>query len=80
MRLANKTRSDYANAVRAVARYENQPTEVHWRTAMGVLEYVFSTSDFGITFQKESGLELVKFADADYASKAADRRSISGGA
>ena len=40
----------------------------------------FFTSDFGITFQKENGLELVAFADADYASKATDRRSVSGGA
>ena len=45
-----------------------------------MLEYVFSTSDFGITFQKGSELELVASADADYASKAADRRPVSGGA
>ena len=32
------------------------------------------------TFQKGSGLELVAFADADYAIKATDRRSVSGGA
>ena len=41
---------------------------------------LFLTSDFGITFQRGSGLELVAFADADYASKATDRRSVSGGA
>ena len=33
------------------------------------LEHVFSTSDFGMTFQKGSGLELLAFTDADYASK-----------
>ena len=49
MWLANQTRPDIANAVRAVARYANQPLEVHRRTAIGILEYVFSTSDFGIT-------------------------------
>ena len=42
--------------------------------------FFFSTSDFGITFQRGSGLELVAFTDADYASKATDRRSVSGGA
>ena len=47
---------------------------------IGILEYVFSTSDFGITFQKGSGLELVAFAGADCAIKAADKRSVSGGA
>ena len=78
--LANPTRPDIANAVRTVARYSSQPRGVHWRTAIGILEYVLSTSDFGITFQKVNELELVAFADADYASKAADRRSVSRGA
>ena len=65
MWLANQTRPDIANAVRAVTTYANQPRELHWRTAIGILAHVFSTSDFGITFQKGSGLELVAFADAD---------------
>ena len=51
-----------------------------WYFRAAVLEYVFSTSDFGITFQRGSGLELVAFADANYASKAIDKRSVSGGA
>ena len=38
------------------------------------------TSDFGIAFQRGRGLELVAFADANYASEATDRRSVSGGA
>ena len=40
----------------------------------------FFTSDFGITFQRGSGLKLVAYADADHARKTADRRSVSGGA
>ena len=62
MWLANQTRSDVANAVRAVAKFANQPRDVHWRTAIGILEYIFSTSDFGITLQKGSGLELVAYS------------------
>ena len=50
MWLANQTRPDIANAVRAVARYTNSPRENHWKTAVGILEYVFFPSDFGITF------------------------------
>ena len=61
MWLANQTRPDIANAVRAVARYTNQ------------LRGVYRSTAIGITFQKGSGLELVAFADADYASKAEDR-------
>ena len=44
------------------------------------LRICFSTSVFGATFQKVSGLELVAFAHADYTSKATGRRSASGGA
>ena len=80
MWLANQTLPDIANAVRAVARYANQPREVHCRSAIGILEHDFSTSGFSITFHKGGGLELVAFADADYASKATDRRSVSSGA
>ena len=48
---------------------------------MGILWYVRRTSGFGTTFQRGTagGLSLQAFADADYASVAADRRSVSGG-
>ena len=38
------------------------------------------TSPFGISFQKGTltGLSLISFADADYASRSTDRRSMSG--
>ena len=80
MWLANQTRPDIANTVRAIARYASKPREVHWSTGIGILEYVFGPSDLGVTFQRGRGLELVEFADADNASKATDMRSVSGGA
>ena len=47
---------DIANAVRGVARYANTPREVHWSTAIGILEYVFGTSDLGVMFRRGRGL------------------------
>ncbi|CAB1115738.1 unnamed protein product [Ectocarpus sp. CCAP 1310/34] len=81
MWLATQTRPDIANAVRAVARYCAPPKEIHWRAGPGILGYVVMTSDLGITFRRVSvaGLSMEVFADADYASKAAERRSMSGG-
>ena len=67
---------ELVGCLRAVARYTNSPREIHWKTAVGISDYVFFTSDFGITFQRGSGLELVAYADADYASKATDRRTV----
>ena len=50
MWLANQTHPDIANAVRAVARYTNLPREIHWKTAVGVLEYVFSRVILALLF------------------------------
>ena len=82
MWLSISTRPDIANnAVRAVARYCTAPRSIHWKAALGILEYINETSEYGITFQRGtlSGISLEVFADADYASKATDRRSVSGG-
>ncbi|CAB1102594.1 unnamed protein product [Ectocarpus sp. CCAP 1310/34] len=63
MWLATQTKPDIANAV------------------LVFLRYVERTSDLGITFRRGSVAELSMevFADADYASKAADRWSVLGG-
>lgn len=54
---------------------------MHWRETLGILGYVRWTSSFGITSERGTvgGLIMQVFADADYASKAAYRRSVSEG-
>ena len=78
MWLANNTRPDIYNAVRAVARYSNAPKWVHWTAALHILMYVRGTSSFGITFQRGYSMESVLYVDSDFASNPADRRSVSG--
>ena len=82
MWLAILTRPDISNAVRSVARYCSTPKAIHWKAAHGILAYINGTSGFGITNRRGAlaGISLEVFADADYASKATDRRSVSGGA
>ena len=79
--IALLTRPDIANAVRAVARYCSAPKLIHWKAARSILGYAIRTSSFGIYFQKGTltGLGLISFADADYASRSTDRRSALGG-
>ena len=79
MWLANQTRPDISDAIRAVARCVHAPKSVHWGTALTILKYLRTTRNLGITCQRGSGLDLEAFADAGYASKATDRRSVSGG-
>ena len=54
---------------------------IHWKAVLGILGYAVRTSRFGNTFQRGAveGFHLFSFADADYASKVTDRRSVSGG-
>ena len=80
MWLANQTRPDILNAVRAVARYSHAPKRLHWQAAMHVLMYGRFTSSFGITFQRGmvGGDRMELFVDSDFVSKATDRRSVSG--
>ena len=78
MWLANQTRPDISNAVRAVARFAHIPKLKHWEAAGGILEYLKVTSGYGITFQRGSGLQLMVYADAAYAPKDTKRKSVSG--
>ena len=43
--LANQTRPDILNAVRAVARYSHAPKFVHWKAVLHILMYVGFTSN-----------------------------------
>ncbi|CAB1106485.1 unnamed protein product [Ectocarpus sp. CCAP 1310/34] len=54
---------------------------VHWKAALGILGYERRTSWMGITFERGvlTEMSMQVFVDDDYASKAADRRSVSGG-
>ena len=81
MWLAISTRPDISNAVRPVVRYCSEPRAIHWKSALGVLAYIYGTCSFGNTYQRgiTVGISLEVFPDADYASKATDRRSVSGG-
>ena len=68
--------------MRVVARYCTAPRAIHWKAVLGILEYINGTSEYGITTQRGTlfRISLEMFVDADYTSKATDRRSVSGGA
>ena len=72
------TRPDIINAVRAVERYAHEPTEKLWQAIIKILSYLNGTKTLGIPYVRGSGLSLNLYADADYANKKKDRRSVSG--
>lgn len=79
--VARLSRPDILNAVRAVAGYCSAPKMLHWKAVLGILGYTVRTRSYGVSFQRGTveGFSLVAFCDADYASRATDRRSTSGG-
>lgn len=76
MWVANQSRRDNYDAVRKVATYSHAPEIVPWQAALCILGYLNPTSGFGVTPQRGSDIGLVVFADANYAEKALDMKSI----
>ena len=56
--MANQTRPDMANAVRAVARFSRDPKEVHVEAARKIIEYLSASAHLGLTFRKDSELDI----------------------
>ena len=73
--LACCTRCDIAHSVGVLSRFMATPTASHLTAAKGVLRYIASTIDMGITYGKDVKSELYGFCDADFAGCPSTRRS-----
>ena len=78
MWLVVMSRPDIANAIRAVSRHSNSPAERHWKAVLHIIRYLLGTKYLNLTFEWGSGLDISVFADANYAEKAGNRRSVAG--
>ena len=81
MLLLTLTRQTSQMQCELLREYCTASRAIHWKAAHSILEYINGTGEFGITFQRETlvWFFLEVFADADYASKATDRQSVSRG-
>lgn len=79
MFLAVVTRPDIAYAVNSVSKFLNEHNESHWRAVKRIIAYLIETVNMGIEFRaSETGVQLVGYSDADFASDIATRRSTTG--
>lgn len=84
MWIANQTRPYIADAVRAMKHFSHDPKKARWQAACRMLDYLRGTADLGLTYSRagDYGIDLQwdlqVFVDADYKSKATNRRSVSG--
>ena len=69
---------DIASAKRAVARHAHNPAAPHWKAVRKITAYLKVTKGLGVVFRRVGDLKLSLFADADYADRCNDRRSVSG--
>ena len=72
------TRPDIAFAISVLGRFQSDPGMDHWRAAKKVLRYLQRTKDFMLTYRHSDLLEVIGYADADYAGCADDLKSTSG--
>ena len=72
------SRPDITNAVRAVSRHSNSSAERYWKAVLQIIRYLLGTKDLSLTLEWGSGLDILVFADTNYAEKSDDRRSVSG--
>jgi hypothetical protein len=75
--LSISTRPDISHAVGQLARFVANPGLRHWAAAKRVLRYLNGTRSLGISFDGNQPLELLGYADADWAGSE-ERRSTSG--
>nr|GEW75092.1 hypothetical protein [Tanacetum cinerariifolium] len=74
------SRSDIVYATCLCARYQANPTEKHLKEVKRIFRYLRGTVNTGLWYTKDSGFELTRFSDADYAGCKDTFKSTSGGA
>ena len=72
------SRPNFSYVVVVVARYMQEPHEIHCNVAKSILHYVQGTKHFGIHHAGSSPLELVGFTDFDWARDSTDKKSTLG--
>nr|GEW29696.1 uncharacterized mitochondrial protein AtMg00810-like [Tanacetum cinerariifolium] len=74
------SRADIVHATCLCARYQAKPTEKHLKEVKRIFRYLQGTVNTGLWYMKDSGFELTRFSDADYAGCKDTFKSTSGGA
>jgi transposase InsO family protein len=81
MYLALGTRPDIAFAVNKLAQFTHDPKPMHWTAVKRIFRYLKYTRTNALTYGGDDDLlseDINIFCDADWASDATDRKSISG--
>ena len=72
------TRPDIAFAIIILGRFQSNPCVHHWTVAKKVMSYLQRTKDFMLIYRLLGLLEVVGYADVDFASCSDDLKFTSG--
>jgi hypothetical protein len=72
------TRPDITLATQQLSQFLNAPTVTHYNATCRVLRYLKSNPGYGLLFPRDSEIQLLGYADADWAGCVDTRRSTSG--
>ncbi|XP_031280046.1 secreted RxLR effector protein 161-like [Pistacia vera] len=61
-----------------LSRFMSKPSEVHYKAAKRVLQYIKGTAKLGIWFRRAENFSLVGYSDNDWADSVDDMRSTFG--
>ncbi|GKB25496.1 hypothetical protein Tco_0864897 [Tanacetum coccineum] len=73
------SRPDIAYSTFICAHYQARPTDKHLKEVKRIFRYLRQTINMGLWYSKDSGFELIAYADADHAGCNDDCKSTSGG-
>ena len=61
------TRPDIAFPISVLGRFQSNPGQAHWVAGKKVMKYLQRTKDFKLIYKRSDNLEMVGYADADFA-------------
>ena len=67
------TRPDLAYVTGVLGRFQSNPGWKHWQLAKKALRYVHGTKGLMLVYERSDNLEIVGYADADYASNSKEK-------
>jgi hypothetical protein len=72
------TRPDITLATQQLSQFLNAPTTTHYNAACRVLRYLKANPGYGLLFPRNSEIQILGYADADWAGCVDTRKSTSG--
>ena len=61
-----------------LARFMQNPTQLHMKTVKRVMRYIKGTLDYGLWFRSTENPELIGYSDIDWTGSIDDMKSTSG--